>query len=291
MKRKDVNVMCSWVVTAPKDLPAEDNRKFFEETYKFLAARYGGEKNVVSAYVHTDEVTPHMHFAFVPVVADRRKGIEKVSAKECVTRADLQSFHDNLENHLAISFGREIGILNEATREGNKSISELKRGQAVADLENTRKELTAVQDDVKRLHAAKSGLQAKIEGLEGRVLTIKGLEDVHPEKTLTGALRGVSVEQVQDLKKTAMKYHEVKADNTELRKRYAALEQAYKSLEQRVPSLKTQLSQAKTTIELERQLKSARDFIAHIPENVRGQVEQEIKREQSGQEYSWEMSR
>lgn len=65
--RKDVNVMVSWVVTAPKDLPEAEYKAFFQASYDFLQKRYGKE-NVVSAYVHMDEVTPHMHFAFVPVV-------------------------------------------------------------------------------------------------------------------------------------------------------------------------------------------------------------------------------
>jgi hypothetical protein len=54
MNRKDVNVMCSWIVTAPRNLAEENHRLFFEEAYKFLAKRYG-EENVVSAYVHMDE--------------------------------------------------------------------------------------------------------------------------------------------------------------------------------------------------------------------------------------------
>ena len=99
--RKDVNVMVSWVVTAPKDLPEAEHKAFFQASYDFLQKRYGRE-NVVSAYVHMDEVTPHMHFAFVPVVhtfkQDRKNPdisteIYKVSAKECVNRYDLQGFH------------------------------------------------------------------------------------------------------------------------------------------------------------------------------------------------------
>ena len=54
------------VVTAPKDLPEQEHKAFFQASYDFLQQRYGRE-NVVSAYVHMDEVTPHMHFAFVPV--------------------------------------------------------------------------------------------------------------------------------------------------------------------------------------------------------------------------------
>lgn len=95
LNRADVNVMVSWVVTLPKyqKIVTDPNiahvsfdkdmaeRLFFQRTYDFLADRYG-EKNVVSAYVHMDEVTPHMHFAFVPVTEDKKRGGEKVSAKQ-----------------------------------------------------------------------------------------------------------------------------------------------------------------------------------------------------------------
>lgn len=73
MNRKDVNVMCSWVVTAPEDLKPEQESEFFQESYRFLEAKYGRE-NVVSSYVHKDEVTPHMHFCFMPVVSDPKRG-------------------------------------------------------------------------------------------------------------------------------------------------------------------------------------------------------------------------
>lgn len=293
--RKDVNVMCSWVVTAPKDLPEQDTRRFFQETYNFLSARYGGDKNVISSYVHMDEITPHMHFAFVPVVADRRRdGEYKVSAKEAVDRADLRTFHEDLEKHLVGVFGREVGILNDATREGNKSIAELKRGQAAADLENARNELAKVRGDIKRLQATEDGLQAKIEGLQGAISTRKGLEAIQPQKTITGALKGVTVEQVQDLKKTAVKYHEVVGQNKQLRQEYEELKQKYEKVKRQVPTMEERLAQGRSKQEvkdLKRKLQSAYDFIARIPEDMRRRMEQEMKQEQkqARQEKGWEM--
>ncbi|WP_186312786.1 plasmid recombination protein, partial [Bacillus pumilus] len=91
---KDVKVCSDWVVTLPENLKGtseKEQREFFEKTYEFLANRYGGEKNVLSANVHKDETTPHMHFAFMPVVWDEKKQREKVSAKEVLTRKDLKT--------------------------------------------------------------------------------------------------------------------------------------------------------------------------------------------------------
>ena len=157
LNRADVNVMCSWVVTAPKGLRDDEYGLFFDEVYKFLNERYAGgsDKNVVSAYVHMDETTPHMHYAFVPVVWDKKKNIDKVSAKMVVHRRDLQTFHPDLEKHMAEVFGREIGILNEATKDGNRSVEELKRGTAQAELEKAHKELLEVEGELIGIRAEK----------------------------------------------------------------------------------------------------------------------------------------
>lgn len=147
--RKDINVLCSWVITIPKDFLAnypEREKEFFQESYKFLEGKYGRE-NVISAYVHKDETTPHMHFAFVPVVPDRKRGGFKVSAKEAVTRADLQHFHQQLSAHLENRLNVPVNILNGATREGNKSIEELKRQSAEERLkEATRNASEAIKE-------------------------------------------------------------------------------------------------------------------------------------------------
>lgn len=148
--RKDVNVFCDWVVTAPKDLPEEEQSSFFSACYDFLADRYG-KKNIVSAYVHMDETTPHMHFAFMPVVPDRKHpGREKISAKEVITRSDLQTFHQDLRRHLERELGHEVGILNEATREGNKSIAELRRQSATERLQEATAEASQIVSEARK---------------------------------------------------------------------------------------------------------------------------------------------
>lgn len=120
MKRADVKPFATWVVTLPQELQGttqEEQREFFQATYSFLVDRYGGEKNVLSANVHNDETTPHMHFAFTPVVWDAKKEREKISAKEVLNRKDLQTFHNDLDAYLKqeIPHIYEKGILNDKT--------------------------------------------------------------------------------------------------------------------------------------------------------------------------------
>lgn len=131
MKRDDVKVGCSWIVTLPKNLKEQtesDQQAFFEKTYAFLSERYGGEKNVLSAQVHLDETTPHLHFVFMPVVWDEKKQREKVSAKEVLNRNDLQKFHGELDTFLKKELPNiyQEGILNGETIELD-SVKEIKK--------------------------------------------------------------------------------------------------------------------------------------------------------------------
>lgn len=133
--RADVKTLCSWIVTLPKqEFTEEQEKKFFQAAYDFMTKRYG-EKNIVSAWVHKDEAgQPHLHFAFIPICLDRKKHIEKVSAKEVINRNDLRVIHKEMAEHMEQVFGRDIGILNGATAGGNKTIVELKTKELQADL-------------------------------------------------------------------------------------------------------------------------------------------------------------
>jgi hypothetical protein len=212
--RADVNVICSWVVTAPKEIKAEETEKFFREAYKFLSERYGKE-NVVSAYVHMDEITPHMHFTFVPVVLDKKKNIYKVSAKEAVTRKDLQTFHKDLSACMEKAFGRDIGILNEATKEGDRSVKELKRGTASEQLKLIEKNIIVGKEEELKIKSDISELQfekAEIEKeISGRKVEISIIDRIKPKPVLLG--RGVkiedaTVEDIEYLKQSAYKNYE-----------------------------------------------------------------------------------
>lgn len=75
LNRKDVNVMCSWVVTLPQNVRPEDEYRFFRAAYDFLSDKYG-EQNTVAAWVHKDETMPHLHFCWVPVVPDEKSVAE-----------------------------------------------------------------------------------------------------------------------------------------------------------------------------------------------------------------------
>lgn len=150
LKRKDVNVLCDWVITMPKDLAEEYREPFFKAAYAFFANKYG-HKNVVSAYVHMDEAQPHMHFAFVPVVKDQKRDGWKLSAKEAITRADLQHIHEQVQGYITQALDVQVNLLNEMTVNGNRSIVELKQGTAVEAINKLKSEQKELMQEVSYL--------------------------------------------------------------------------------------------------------------------------------------------
>lgn len=77
--KKQSTILCEFVITSDKEffdrLGGERTRQFFSHAYDFVCSKAGGEQYVLSAVVHMDEATPHMHVAFIPVINGKdRKG-------------------------------------------------------------------------------------------------------------------------------------------------------------------------------------------------------------------------
>lgn len=96
--RKDAVVLCGLIVTSDLPffarLPPEEQRRFFEESRDFLTCFVGSE-NVISAMIHMDEKTPHMHFLHVPVTPDGR-----LNANAIYTRESLRRLQSEMPEHL-----------------------------------------------------------------------------------------------------------------------------------------------------------------------------------------------
>ena len=271
MKRKDVNVMCSWIVTAPQDLDPRQEKAFFQESYNFLEEKYG-QKNVISSYVHMDEKTPHMHFSFIPVVADRkhRQG-EKVSAKECVTKTDLQQFHEQLQHHLTEK-GISCSMINGATLQGNKSIEELKRGTARQTLQNIRRATKKEKGELDNLTATKNALEREIKALkdmkyiQGQVLSSQQIKNIKTENIMLDSEKvKISKSDLVNLQKSALlgeqaeKFYD--ASKMYLQKAEAVLKQAEQK--QKEP-MKEKIER----LELKKKLETYNKAFKQCPEEV-----------------------
>lgn len=275
LNRKDVNVMCSWVVTRPEGISKDEEEEFFKESYRFLEDLYGKE-NVVSAYVHNDETSPHIHFSFVPVVYDEKKDLYKVSAKELLTRQHLQRFHGDLDSHMYEVFGRNVGVLNDATKEGNRSVEELKKGTAVKELHKMTEKQKNMQSHIKLLSTKEKQLQSEIEALEGRVLSSKEVKDIKIEKTIFGNIKNISYDDMLNLKKTAEFVNEAMAIKKDLEKREKELQEKKVQLEGQAKEIKKiplEHMSRMSKLEIEnRELKKYKEAFDKLPPEIQEQL-------------------
>ena len=79
--------------------PPETQRDYFETAFRFFEETFGKE-NIISAVVHMDEATPHMHLCFVPITRDNR-----LSSKELIGGPQgLSKLQDQFYEHMSARF-------------------------------------------------------------------------------------------------------------------------------------------------------------------------------------------
>ena len=141
--RKDAVAMVGILVTSDKDffdkLHRNRQRFFFEDSLDFLKRKYGKE-NIVSANVHMDEKTPHMHVQVIPVNQDN-----KLSAKTIFNRQGLQKLQDEFHKSVGSSYRLDRGERRRDKQRYHIEINEFKK----QTLETRKKE---IQKEIENLY-------------------------------------------------------------------------------------------------------------------------------------------
>ena len=191
-KRKikdDAVLMCSFIIGASPEFfigkDRDDIGAFFFECTEFFAKRYGRE-NIISAVVHLDETTPHMHLNLMPVLDGR------LCAKQLFDRKELRGIQTDLHNAVGKHWGLERGKegstaehldtvefklkkMKEAADKAERQADEAASRQAVAEKGATNAEqrkihaeeaTQALEEKQKQLQQDTAPLQAAAEVLQ-----------------------------------------------------------------------------------------------------------------------------
>lgn len=173
--RSDANVLFDWVVTLPEDCPAESATEFFTACVEFLEDRYGAS-NVLGGYVHMDETTPHIHAPVMPLIGG------KLQASKMVTRADLRTFHGDLNRHVDERLGFHVSVELDEDQHVKKAMNNLDQNElklAAKRLEHLQRTTEEAERDVGRLEseiAAAEAAPARQESLGESRSRAKGIE-------------------------------------------------------------------------------------------------------------------
>lgn len=158
--KKVSNIACEYIITSDHDfferIDEEETKRFFETAYKFVTEYKDlGEQYIISAKVHRDEQTPHMHLIFLPVVhTTDKKGnfIDKLACSEFWKAKDsYRQLQDTFYKYMVENgFNLQRGLPKEETNRQHYSVEEYKKitnfKQTKEILKNMKLELPDVPD-------------------------------------------------------------------------------------------------------------------------------------------------
>lgn len=183
--RKDsVKFVDTLVTVSPEFAKAHkaEMQEYFSRAFNFLKERVG-EENIISAVVHMDEKTPHLHLCFVPLTKDNR-----LSAKEILgNKKNMIRWQDDFyacmaerwpelergapavetkRRHLTPQWYKKVTTMDakleklEAALNGiNVLNAGKKREEAIATLKQLLPQVESFQTEIQRMQAAADAAQ------------------------------------------------------------------------------------------------------------------------------------
>jgi len=188
-----------------------------------------------------------LHYAFVPVVFDDKKSRYKVSAKEVLTRQDLQTFHEDLDQHLkkVLPFYEQV-ILNNKTlpfenvaeiKKYNDQFNALKN--ELADVEEnisakqavlkiTDQALTEVDLAEKQIDDFKQALSKNLFGK-----TVIKPDDLDRFKNVLATMKKATLQSQHETEELKQALGQVKAQLADIQSDYQNLKETHEALQKR----------------------------------------------------------
>ena len=131
------NIACEYIITSDHDffetIGEDETKRYFETAYKFVTEYKNlGEQYIISAKVHMDEQSPHMHLIFLPVVhTTDKKGnsIDKLACSEFWKAKDsYRQLQDAFYKYMVENgFNLQRGLPKEETNRKHYSVEEYKK--------------------------------------------------------------------------------------------------------------------------------------------------------------------
>ena len=242
------NIACEYIITSDKqffeEIGEEETKRYFQIAYKFVSEYKNlGEQYIMSAKVHMDEETPHMHLIFLPVVhTTDKKGndIDKLACSEFWKEKDsyrrLQdSFYQYMTSH---NYELERGVPKEETGRVHIDIKEYKEitnfDKTKKKIQNMKLELPDVPeiDDIKMVRWSKKRDEKILEDI------------IKPKDDLINKLYQNNIQMHQQLLRQAKMVEEaekyqkernkIMADNRDLHKQVDDIKAEYKEKEDKL---------------------------------------------------------
>ncbi|MCC8156757.1 MAG: plasmid recombination protein [Oscillospiraceae bacterium] len=215
-------------------------KAYFTEALGFMQ-KYQSKETIISAVVHMDEKTPHMHLSFVPLTEDKR-----LSAKEIVgNKKKLTWWQDEFWKHMVKKY---------PNLERGESASETGRTHIPPRLFKEAVHLNRMKEQIMALMADTNLLNKKAKAEELETLLDKYIPGVEVMRT--------------KLKKYDKTYKELTAENAELEKKLSSASRESIQKKMEVQRKLSELDELRRTVEFlpPEILKAAKKVAVHKPQ-------------------------
>lgn len=143
------NIVCEYIITSDKkffeSIGEKETKRYFETAYKFVCEYKNlGEQYILSANIHLDEETPHLHLVFIPVVhTTDKKGnnIDKIACSEFWKEKDS---YIQLQNSFYL-YITQNGFNLERGKSSSKEHLSVKDYKEITNYEKTKKALEDIK--------------------------------------------------------------------------------------------------------------------------------------------------
>ena len=248
--RKDsVRVVETLITASPEFFQGKKPREvkeFFEYALDFIQKKQAPE-TIISAVVHMDEKTPHMHLCFVPLTADGR-----LSAKDIIgNKKKLTQWQDEFWKHMV------------------KKYPDFERGESASETGRTHIPPRLFKEAV-RLNRQKD----KIAQLLSEITPLNA-------KKKSSEIESILTDYIPSVEKLMTRMKKANSAVKELKKEIGALEQ---ELDGSKASVQRQLELAKKLQEfeaLQQTVKELENEIAAIPSEIREKYKTKTERKET----------
>ena len=225
--RSNSIIMCEMLFTSDKEffdkIGEKEIKRYFEESYNFICSYKNlGEKNIISAVVHLDEGTPHMHLIYIPVIHTKDKEgkeIDKICCRDFWKGRDSYRQLQNAFFEYITSKGFELerGLPVEETGAKHEKIENLKK---ITNFENTKKVLDNIKLELPETPNINDIKLIKLnrEKVEDEIIKPKDklINELYQENVLLHKELSKQVNLVNEAEKYQNERNKLKEDNEKL---------------------------------------------------------------------------
>lgn len=175
---------------------------------------------LIGAYIHMDEVSPHMHFDYIPVATGYKTGMQKRNSLDRTMKALLKQRTGHEYSPRASEVDAKGKCIDNATKQWKEMERAVFRKICISrgllvdeEIKTPERDSISVLEYKREMRKKEvAALETKADELKGEILTVEQIYEIDVHKPILGQKVKISYLELMSLKKTAEHIDAVEAD-------------------------------------------------------------------------------